>query len=29
VKAQAPIDVKGGQIDYKLPPLSATLFVVN
>jgi hypothetical protein len=29
IKAQAPVDVKNGQIEYKLPPLSATLFVVQ
>ena len=29
IKPQAPIDVKNGQIEYKLPPVSAALFVVN
>ena len=29
IKPQAPVDVKNGQIEYKLPPLSAALFVVN
>ena len=27
IKAQAPVDVKNGVIEYKLPPLSAALFV--
>jgi mannan endo-1,4-beta-mannosidase len=29
IKAQAPVDVKDGQIEYKLPPVAAALFVVN
>jgi hypothetical protein len=29
IKAQAPVDIKNGQIEYKLPPVSAALFVVN
>jgi len=29
LKPQPPVDVKNGQIDYKLPPVSAALFVVN
>jgi hypothetical protein len=29
IKPQAPIDVKNGQLEYKLPPVSAALFVVN
>jgi len=29
VKPQAPVDVKNGEIEYKLQPLSATLFVCN
>ena len=27
IKPQPPVDVKNGQIDYKLPPVSAALFV--
>ena len=27
IRAQAGIEIKGGQIAYRLPPLSATLFV--
>ena len=27
LKPQPPVDVKNGQIDYKLPPVSAALFV--
>jgi hypothetical protein len=29
IKPQAPVDVKDGVLQYKLPPLSAALFVVN
>ena len=29
IKPQAPVDIKNGQIEYKLPPVSAALFVVN
>ncbi|HEY7370898.1 MAG TPA: glycoside hydrolase family 44 protein [Polyangia bacterium] len=29
VKPQAAVDIKNGQIEYKLQPMSATLFVVN
>jgi hypothetical protein len=29
IKPQAPVDVKGGVLEYKLPPVSAALFVVN
>ena len=27
IKPQAPVDIKNGQIEYKLPPVSAALFV--
>ncbi len=27
IKPQPEIDIKGGQLAYRLPPLSATLFV--
>ena len=27
IKPQPPVDVKNGQIEYKLPPVSAALFV--
>ena len=29
IKSQAPVDIKDGVLQYKLPPLSAALFVVG